>query len=151
MDLVVPETPQQVHSSIIPTTDFLVETFECSQQQLLSSIIPPTFSLIESFEYSPAQKSCFDIGESPVSPTIPSPAVESNLELLGTATGISTSSSLTSSPETTIAAATGSWEINLDPIDPLWPELVNMTDIAWVRPSSSALLFRVELQRDEPP
>ena len=49
-ELVVPETPHKIYLSIIPTTD----------------------SLVKSLEFSPAltKESYFDIGESPVSPTI---------------------------------------------------------------------------------
>ena len=107
-ELFVPETPPQICSTINPRLDSLLESLEFSPQQLYSSIIPPTDFLVESFEYSSAltQESYFDIGESPVSPTIPSPAIESHLEFLGRTTGSSTSSSSTSSPDTTISLVT---------------------------------------------
>ena len=107
-ELVVPETPPRICSTINPRINSLLESLEFSPQQLYSSIIPPTDSLVESIENSSAltQESYFDIGESPVSPTIPSPAMESHLELLGRTTGISTSSSSTSSPDTTISLVT---------------------------------------------
>ena len=109
-ELVVRETPQQIYPSITPTTDSFLESFKFSLQQFYSSIYSPTDSLVESIEYSPAllQESFFDLGESPVSLTLPLPAIESHLELLGRTTGISTSSSSTSSPETAISTVTGS-------------------------------------------
>ena len=154
-ELFVPETPPQICSTINPRLDSLLESLEFSPQQLYSSIIPPTDFLVESFEYSSAltQESYFDIGESPVSPTIPSPAIESHLEFLGRTTGSSTSSSLTSSPETTTSTVTGSWDLNGDPIDPLWPnfnqiELVSPTEVIGIDDTDETPVLYINNTRD---